>query len=150
MKLDYQELAPEATKSLYALSRAVASGPLNDGLRELIAVYVSILNRCAHCIAVHWKKAQRAGVPETKLRLLPAFGESGGFTEAERAALAFAERLTRLEQRSSRSKTVPQDIWADLESLFDRETIVALMYQVILMNAWNRLSIALEIEPPAS
>jgi AhpD family alkylhydroperoxidase len=143
MRLDFAEIAGDATKALEQLSASVQRSPLDRGLRELVAVYVSIINNCAHCIEMHWKKAVVVKVPEDKLRLLPAYAESGRFSEAELVSLDLADELTRLEPGA-----VDDELWQRaLDQLGDEKTLMYLVYDIILMNAWNRLSNAVRIKP---
>jgi AhpD family alkylhydroperoxidase len=144
MRIDYTRVAPEATKPLYALSREIEKGPLGSHLRELLSVQVSQINRCAHCIEVHWKEALEAGVPEAKLRLLPAFREAGVYEEEEMIALELAEAVTLLSRDG-----VPDALWRRVEQAFSSEDArMHLLYQIILMNSWNRVSVTLKLEPP--
>lgn len=144
MREAYDRIAPEPTEALYSLSRSIMKGPLPAPLRELVAVQVSQINRCAHCIEVHWKKAVKAGVEERKLRLLPAFREAGAYNEGELVALELAEAVTLLA-----GEGVPAELWERLRSAFPDESVrMHLLYQIILMNSWNRLSLALALEPP--
>jgi AhpD family alkylhydroperoxidase len=143
MRLDYDKLAPDATKALWQLSAAVQKSSLDAGLREMVAVYVSLKNRCAYCIATHWKKALAAQVPERKLRLLPAYRETEQYTKLETIALDLADELTGLE------RGVPDHLWETaIEAMGGEEKVMHLVYEIIVMNSWNRLSIALNLEPP--
>ncbi len=144
MRLDYTTHAQEATESLFDLSRIIHRGPLSAELRELLAVQVSQLNRCAHCIEVHWQKALKLGVSEQKLRLLSAFREAGVYGETELTALELGEAVTLLSQAG-----VSQELWDQVELAFPSEELrLHLLYQIILMNSWNRLSVALALAPP--
>lgn len=144
MREAYARLAPEPTEALYSLSRSIMKGPLPAALRELLAVQVSQINRCAHCIEVHWKKALKAGVQEQKLRLLPAYREAAAYTEEELVALELAETVTLLSREG-----VPAALWERVRFAFPDEGVrLHLLYQIILMNSWNRLSVALALDPP--
>ena len=146
MRLDYAKLAPEAAKALFQLSTAIGRSALDPVLRELVAVLVSELNGCAHCIAVHWKKALAAGATDIQLRLLPAFEEAahaGSYDRRTLVALRLAERLT-----SSPAAGVDDALWDEATDALGEEALTWLVHQIMLMNAWNRLSIALRIAPP--
>jgi alkylhydroperoxidase family enzyme len=93
---------------------------------------------------VHWQKALKLGVPEQKLRLLPAFREAGVYAETELTALELGEAVTLLSQAG-----VSQELWDQVELAFPSEELrLHLLYQIILMNGWNRLSVALALAPP--
>lgn len=144
MREAYQRIAPEPTQALYALSRSIQEGPLPGTLRELLSVRVSQINGCAHCVDVHWQKALQEGVSQRKLRLLPAFREAGVYTAGELTALELAEAVTLLGD-----KGVSEELWRRVRDSFPDEVVrLHLLYQVILMNSWNRLSVALNLLPP--
>jgi AhpD family alkylhydroperoxidase len=148
MRIDYQELTPVPTRHLFSISAAIAASPLAATTRELVAVRISQLNGCAHCIAVHWEKARDVGVAETALRLLPAYGETRGetvYTPSERTALRLATALT------SRPDTgIAADLWGEAVERMGEETLMWLIQHIMLMNSWNRLSIALRLDPPTT
>ena len=146
MRIDLGAVEPQLTRQLTALSAELAKGPLDAGFRELLAVHVSLLNRCAHCIAVHWKKAVAAGAEEARLRVLPAYRESGFFTPRELAALDLATSMTHLPEAG-----VPDALWESVCAEFPEQSEqMHLVYQIVLMNAWNRVSLATGQKPPRS
>lgn len=149
MRLDYSSLTPEPAKHLFAISAAVRRSVLPGALRELTAVYVSQLNGCAHCIAVHWQKALKEGVPPRQLQLLPAFEEAvrGEGPPVYRPptvlALRVAHRLTVAPMQG-----VADELWQETAATLGEETLMWHIQNIMLMNSWNRLSIALQIAPP--
>ena len=149
MRLDYAALTPEPAQHLFAISAAVRHSALSGTVRELTAVYISQLNGCAHCIAVHWEKALKEGVSKRQLQLLPALDEAvrgdgvGVYDSAESCALQVARRLT-----VTPANGVSADLWQTAQATFGEETLMWLIQHILLMNSWNRLSIALEIAPP--
>jgi AhpD family alkylhydroperoxidase len=146
MRIDYQQVTPVPTRHLFSISAAIAASSLTATTRELVAVRISQLNGCAHCIAVHWEKARSVGVSETALRLLPAFGETRDetvYTPPERTALRLATALT-----SSPDTGIATDLWEEAVERMGEETLMWLIQHIMLMNSWNRLSIALRLDPP--
>jgi alkylhydroperoxidase family enzyme len=61
------------------------------------------------------------------------------FTDAERAALALTEAVTRL---SDRSDPVPDKTWDDAATFYDDEALAALVLAIANINMWNRLNVA--------
>ncbi|TIT70528.1 MAG: carboxymuconolactone decarboxylase family protein, partial [Mesorhizobium sp.] len=59
------------------------------------------------------------------------------FTDAERAALALAEAGTRLADRPD---AVPDDVWDEAARHYDEKALAALVIQIALINAFNRLN----------
>lgn len=149
MRLDYAALTPEPAKHLFAISAAVRRSVLPGTIRELSAVYISQLNGCAHCIAVHWEKALTEGVSHRQLQLLPAFEEAVRgdglevYDPATVTALRVAHRLT-----AKPTHGVEPELWQTAAATLGEETLMWLIQHIMLMNSWNRLSIALEIAPP--
>lgn len=110
---------------------------LPTSLIELLAVRVSQINRCGTCLSIHLPAARQAGVPEKKLDALPAWRMVDEFSKQERAALELAETLTVLPmgQDNSRAGATACDVFAE-------EQVAALEWAIIMINSYNRLSIA--------
>lgn len=106
-------------------------------LIELISVRVSQINRCGTCLSIHVPAARKAGVPESKLDALPAWRMVSDFTEQEKVALDMAETLTLLPQGTDNSR-----VGAEACDVFAEEQVAALEWAIIMINAYNRLSVA--------
>ncbi|WP_349828970.1 carboxymuconolactone decarboxylase family protein [Brevibacterium litoralis] len=132
--------APELWKSLGGLavrtSALAESAGLERSTVELVNTRISQLNGCAYCLDVHTRKAREAGVREQQLTQLTAWRDSPVFDEVDRCALEVAEVVTQLPEGESRTARLS----AAGESLGE-ETLVALEWVSILMNAYNRISI---------
>ena len=103
-----------------------------------------MLNGCAFCIDMHWRRLRDAGEPEQRLYALAAWREQVGFSPAERAALAWAESVTAVA-----TSGVPDAAFEDVARHFSQKEVADLTYVVAVINAWNRLCVAFRI-PPAS
>ncbi len=106
-------------------------------LIELVSVRVSQINGCAACLSIHVPAARRAGVDEVQLDVLPSWREADVFDERERAALELAETLTLLP--SDRARTDPAVAAC---RIFAEEQVAALEWAIIMINTYNRISIA--------
>src|SRR5690606_29238521 len=95
-RVAYTRLAAEAFKSLLATSKAVHDSSLDHDLMELVFLRVSQINGCGYCMDMHGTALRKAGIEPRKLNTLPAWHESRFFDARERAALGWAEALTRL------------------------------------------------------
>ena len=124
---------------LFALSKQLRAGTLEARLRELVQMRVSQINGCAYCMDMHGKDARTAGETEQRLYVLPAWREASFYSERERAALAWAEALTRL---TARDQSVPDELYEQARAQFDEKELVDLTLVVTLINAWNRINIA--------
>ena len=96
-RMNYHQAAPEAMKAMVELDKATRQLSLPAALRELVKVRVSQINGCAFCLHKHAPDARQAGISQQKLDVLAAWRESPAFDPRERAALAWAEAVTRLE-----------------------------------------------------
>ena len=66
-------------------------------LVDLVFLRVSQINGCAYCIDLHSHDLLKTGLPVDHLVLVGVWPDAGGiFDEQERAALAWAEVVTRL------------------------------------------------------
>lgn len=119
------------------LSATVRRSGLEHSLILLVKTRVSQINGCGHCIDMHTKDARAEGETEQRLYLLNAWWETSLYTDRERAALRWAEAVTRLEHQE-----VPDDVYEDLRKCFSEEEIVALTLCVGEINAWNRFAIS--------
>jgi len=129
-------------QAMLGLSAAVRSSTLEPALLELVRTRVSQLNGCGFCIDMHTRDARAAGETEQRLYLLSAWHEAPWYSERERAALAWAEAVTRLEHQQ-----VPDAVYEQVRSAFSDEELAALSLAVVEINGWNRLAIAFQAVP---
>ena len=141
-RIDYQTVAPEATKGLVELARFVRASAVPQTLVELVMLRASQLNGCAYCLDLHFRRARRAGVPEGQLDTLDAWPDSPAFSERERAALAWTEGLTLIALEHA-----PAALWERVRAQFSEQEIVELSIAIVEINSWNRLMIAFRTPP---
>ena len=134
MRLHY---AQHATASYQALLALEASLKLDNPLKDLIKIRVSQINGCIFCVDMHVKEAKLHGERELRLYHLPVWRESALFSDKERAALQWAETLTRLADH-----LVSDADYAAVRAHFDEEELVALTHVINTINTWNRLNAA--------
>jgi AhpD family alkylhydroperoxidase len=127
---------PAGYRALAGLERAVREGPLDHGLFELVKLRASQINGCAYCVDMHWKDARAAGETELRLSLLSVWREVEDFTDAERAALALTEAVTRIADEH-----VPAEVEDAARAAVDEEAYANLVFAIVTINAWNRLAI---------
>ena len=141
-RIDYQTVAPGSTQGLEELARFVRSGTLPPALLELVMIRASQINGCAYCLDVHYRRARRAGIPQSQLDTLPAWAESPAFSEKERAALAWTESLTLMFRDH-----VPDSSWDRVKTQFSEREVVDLSIAIVEINSWNRLMTAFRTPP---
>jgi AhpD family alkylhydroperoxidase len=118
---------------------------IDAGLRELIRARASQLNGCAYCVDVHTKDARAVGETEQRLYALPVWRETGFFTPAERAALAFTEAVTTMTVDH-----VPTAAFDELASHFGADQIGALLSLIVTINAWNAIGVSTRAWEPGA
>ena len=133
---------PAGYQGMLALEQAIADGPLDRTLFELVKLRASQVNGCAYCIDMHHKDLRAAGEPEERLYMLPAWRESNLYTDEERAALALTEAVTRIADGH-----VPEEVEEAARRAFDPERYAALVFAIAVINAWNRIAITAHSEP---
>ena len=132
------KVVPEAMKALQALGDLTKNG-LPEKLLELVHLRASQINGCSVCVDMHPKLARKAGETEERLFAVAAWYDAPYFTEAERAALALTEALTRIADRAD---PVPDVIWNEADKHFDEQELAALVLAIAAINVWNRLNVA--------
>ncbi|KRG86927.1 alkylhydroperoxidase [Stenotrophomonas daejeonensis] len=137
-RVPYTRLAADAFKGLLAASKAVHEGSVEHALMELVFLRVSQINGCGYCMDMHATALRQAGIEPRKLDTLPAWHESRFFDARERAALGWAEALTRLPDGAP-----SQAAFDALAPHFDEKGISDLSMGIATINAWNRLGAGL-------
>ena len=129
---------PGAIDALNALSKTISRARVPIS-RELVHLRASQINGCSVCVDMHAKAARRSGESEERVFAVAAWRETPYFSDAERAALALTEALTRL---ADRAEQVPDPIWDAAAEHFDEVQLGALVLDIATVNLWNRLNIA--------
>lgn len=143
-RLDYFKAAPAAMKAMLALETASRQQSIPAALRQLVKVRVSQINGCAYCLDMHAPEAREAGVSQQKLDVLAAWRESPAFDARERAALGWAEALTRIE-----TSCAPQQDYDELAAQFSEAERVDLTLIINAINSWNRFAVGFRSQHPA-
>src|SRR5690606_35514783 len=142
-RLDYARVAPAGIKALSATYGYVMQSSLGAVLIELVFLRISQINNCAYCLDMHTRDLLKRGQEVEKLALRQAWEEAGSlFDEREKAALAWAETVTRVAQTG-----VPDDAYEAVRRVFDEQEIVDLTIAIVLMYAYNRLAIGFRNTP---
>ncbi|MHC2335303.1 carboxymuconolactone decarboxylase family protein [Bradyrhizobium sp. USDA 4454] len=146
MRLDYNRIAPAGVKALGGVYGYVLQSNLPATLVTLVYLRISQINNCAYCLDMHTRDLLKSGVKIEKLALLQAWAEAGDlFDERERAALAWAETVTRVADTG-----VPDQAYQAARTVFDERELVDLTIAISLMNAYNRMAISFRNTPQAA
>ncbi|TQF73866.1 carboxymuconolactone decarboxylase family protein [Rhodococcus spelaei] len=128
---------PGAVAALQAVGATTEGTGLPASIVHLVHIRASQVNGCSVCLEMHSKEALRDGDSVDRLLAVAAWRESPHFSDAERAALALTEAVTRIADRPD---AVPDDVWDDAADNFDEKQLAALILQIGLINVWNRLN----------
>jgi AhpD family alkylhydroperoxidase len=126
-----------AMKALYGVGMYLAKSPVEQALLHLLYFRVSQVNGCAYCLDMHSKDLRAAGETEQRLYMVAAWREATCYTDRERAALAWAEELTLLPNRS-----VSDEVYTMARAQFSEEELIDLTLAVTTINTYNRINIA--------
>ena len=127
-----------ALDALHAVAKTISRArlPIND---ELVHLRASQINGCSVCVDMHAKALRASGESEERVFAVAAWRDTPYFSEAERAALALTEALTRAADRPD---PVPDEIWDAAAEHFDETQLGALVLDIAQINLWNRLNVA--------
>jgi AhpD family alkylhydroperoxidase len=144
-RLDYNAASPAGMKALGGVYGYIMQSGLPKTLVDIVYLRVSQINGCAYCIDMHSRDLLKEGVTIETLVLVPAWREAGRlFSARERAALAWAETVTRVTDTA-----VPDDAFAEVSQEFDGKELADLTIAIGLMNTFNRLAISFRATPAA-
>ncbi|MHA7884540.1 carboxymuconolactone decarboxylase family protein [Nitratireductor rhodophyticola] len=135
-RLNYMKIAPELIGAVLNLKKAVDRSGLDHRLIHLVNLRASQINGCSYCVDMHTREARRDGESAQRVHLVSAWRESPLYTERERAALAWTERLTNISDGP-----VEDALYAEMLEHFSEEELVQLSVLVGLINVWNRIAI---------
>jgi AhpD family alkylhydroperoxidase len=130
-------ILPDATKGIQALLMATRKGGVPSATLELVHLRASQINGCSFCVDSGARSAKKAGETDERLFAVAAWRETPYFTDAERAALALTEAVTRL---SDRADPVPDAIWDEAARHYDEQGLAALILMIATTNLFNRLN----------
>ena len=130
---------PGAMDALQALGGAVGKGGVPETTINLVLMRASQINGCGVCLEGHTRHARQEGETDERLATIAAWRETPFFDDAERAALALTEAVTRL---SDRSDAVPDAVFAEAAAHYDEQQLATLVLAIANINLWNRLNVA--------
>jgi AhpD family alkylhydroperoxidase len=130
---------PGAMNAMYALGKSASRSALPQSTINLVHLRASQINGCSVCVDIHSRDMKKAGEPDERIILASAWREAPYFTEAERAALALTEAMTRLADQTD---PVSDAVFEEAASHFDEESLASLIIQIAAINVWNRVNVA--------
>jgi AhpD family alkylhydroperoxidase len=136
-RMNFYEKGFKAMKPLFNLGAYLARSTVEQSLLDLVNFRVSQINGCAYCLDMHSKDLRAHGETEQRLYMLDAWREAALYSDRERAALAWAEAITKLEKNN-----VADDVYEEALRQFSEEELVDLTMAVIGINSYNRINVA--------
>jgi AhpD family alkylhydroperoxidase len=144
-RLNLATVAPGAYEALRGVGRYLReSGHLDHRLLELVFLRVSQMNGCAFCLDMHARALRALGESEERLDLVAGWREAPAYSEREKAALAWAEALTRIAETHA-----PDEVFARVRAAFSDQELADLSVAIAQINTWNRLMVGFRVPPAA-
>ena len=132
-------VVPGAMEALGAVSKAVQRAGIPPRTTELMHLRASQINGCGVCAVQHPRNARKLGETDDRLFAVACWRDAPYFDEAERAALALTEAVTRMADTAD---PVPDEVWDEAARHHDETQLAALVLSIGLINMWNRINVA--------
>ncbi|HEU5237827.1 MAG TPA: carboxymuconolactone decarboxylase family protein [Pyrinomonadaceae bacterium] len=132
-------IIPEAMEPIQALHAATQKGGVPEATLALVHLRASQINGCSACVDGGARQAKKSGETDERLFAVAAWRDAPYFTDAERAALALTEAVTRLADRTD---PVPDEIWNEASRHYDDRALAALLLSIATTNVFNRLNVS--------
>ncbi|MER5934006.1 carboxymuconolactone decarboxylase family protein [Streptomyces sp. NPDC002054] len=132
-------LVPGAMPALLSIAKAVAKTGISERTLELAHIRASQINSCGVCLDMHPKIAKKLGETDERIHAVAGWRDTPYFTDAERAALALAEAVTRVADTSD---PVPDAVYEEAARHYDEPQLAALILSIATVNVWNRINVA--------
>ena len=147
VRVDNRRLDASENDALIAIARMGADAfgytadlRIDRQLAQLLRLRVSQLNNCTYCLNLHYQAAREAGIPRPKIDTLSAWWETELYSDAEQAALRYAEALTRAADTDQDAAF--QRFHDALAENFNPEQMLEIVGVVVNMNVWTRIKLA--------
>lgn len=115
------------------------TSPLEPALRSLVTVRISQINWCRFCVDLNSATLLKRGASMDKIDALESWRNSNLFDERERAALDYAERMTRSDIQ------VDNDHFQNLRAHFEDDAIIELTGLIAFQNMSSKFNAALDV-----
>lgn len=142
-RLPWTEISAKSYQAMAGVNVSIAKSSLGHSLMELVQTRVSQINGCAFCLDMHARDLRKHGETWQRLNSLSTWRETNFYNERERAALAWAEELTRLADQHGDQDTA----FEALKKQFSDQEIVELSWTIAVINAWNRMAVGMRTPP---
>ena len=134
-------VVPEAMEALNAFSTSARKAGIRRETALFVELRASQINGCSFCVDMHSRELKDMGVSDERIWSVGAWREAPYYTDAERAALALTEALTRIADKPD---PVPDEIWEDAAAHYNERQLAGLILEIAEINVWNRLNVAVK------
>lgn len=139
VRLKYGHLAPEGLARMTALEHYLNTGSgLETILMQLVRLRASLMNGCEYCISLHTAELKKLNEPPERINGLADWRNSDLYTHRERAALAWTDAVTNIQDGHA-----PDVVYDEMRAHFSEVEAVNLTLVISTINAWNRIAISL-------
>jgi AhpD family alkylhydroperoxidase len=135
------KVLPDTVTGVQGLFKAIYQGGVPKATLDLVHLRASQINGCGYCVDAGVTSAQKAGESVDRLLRVPAWRESDLFTDAERAALALTEAVTRMADQVD---PVPDAVWDEAADHYDEKGLSALILMIATTNFFNRINVTIK------
>jgi AhpD family alkylhydroperoxidase len=136
-RINFFAKGQNAMKSMFGIGAYLSKCSIEQELLHLIYFRVSQINGCAYCLDMHSKDLLATGDQPQRLFLLDAWREAPLYSERERAALTWAEAVTKITHGD-----VSDEVYAKATALFSEEELIDLTLAITAINSYNRINIS--------
>jgi AhpD family alkylhydroperoxidase len=131
-------IVPGVLPAIQTLVSGIRSAAVPPSILHLTHLRTSQINGCSYCVDGGIKQARQEGETEERLMMVSAWREAPCFQEAERAALALAEAMTRMADGSD---PVPDPLWNEVARHFEEPALARLVLWISVTNLFNRINV---------
>lgn len=136
---------PEGYRAWKQLSDVVYAAGIEPKLLNLVMTRASQINGCAYCLDMHVTDGLEAGEDPRRMSVVAAWRDAPWFSDAERAALALTESVTRLGD----GRDVPDEVVDAVVEHHGEEGFAKLLLAIVVINGWNRINVTTHLAPRA-
>jgi AhpD family alkylhydroperoxidase len=129
---------PGAMQALQKLDQVVKRAEVPETTLELVKLRAGQINGCSGCVDIHSRLLKAMGEPDERIVMVGAWRDSSYYSDAERAALALAEAMTRIADRPD---PVSDAVWDEAAAHYNEDQLAGLVLSIAAINTWNRLNV---------
>ncbi len=133
----YEQEIPDVIQAMAAVEAAIKTQGFDPAIQHLVKLRASQINGCAFCVKMHTREARQNGETNERLDRLVVWRHVNDFNDREKAALAWTEALTLLDDKADLAL-----LRVRLREHFTEKEISVLTSILAMINLWNRLGVS--------